>query len=125
MSNKGKEFVEWLDWMEGEKQITDYELAKTGKFSHSVLSRARSGIPPKWDVCVKIASVFNVSPITVFRKAGLLPPGPDNEVKMEDWEYLLRQMPPEDEAEMRQIAEMKIERRKKDQSLKTLNTKKA
>jgi hypothetical protein len=34
-------------------------------------------------------------------------------------------MPPEDQEELRQIAEMKIERRKKDDSLKTLKTKRA
>ncbi len=44
MSNNAKEFIEWLDQMEGGR-MTDYELAKAGRFSHSVLSRARSGIP--------------------------------------------------------------------------------
>lgn len=125
MSNKANTFVEWLDEKEKELGISDYEIAKKGGFSHSVISRARSGVPPKWDVCVNIAEVLNVSPITVFRKAGLLPPGPDDEIKYDDWKFLLDQMNPEDEAELRQIAEMKIERRKKDQSLKSLKTKRA
>lgn len=125
MSNKANIFVEWLDAKERELGISDYEIAKRGSFSHSVLSRARSGIPPKWDVCVSIAEVLNVSPVTVFRKAGLLPPGPDDEIKYEDWKFLLDQMNPDDEAELRQIAEMKIERRKKDQSIKSLKPTKA
>jgi transcriptional regulator with XRE-family HTH domain len=124
MSNKENEFVEWLDMVEGGK-LTDYELAKAGKFSHSVLSRARSGIPPKWDVCVKIAGVLNISPITVFRKAGLLPPGPDNDISLEDWEYLLRQLTKEERDELWQIGVFKIDRRQKDQSIKTLKPKKA
>jgi hypothetical protein len=49
---------------------------------------------------------------------------PDDELKY-DWKFLLDQMNPEDEAELRQIAEMKIERRRKDQSLKSLKTKRA
>lgn len=123
MSTKGNEFVEWLDSVEGDN-MTDYELAKAGKFSHSVLSRARSGIPPKWDVCVKIAGVLSISPITVFRKAGLLPPGPEDETNLEDWNYLLSQMTHEERDEMRQIGIMKVDRRKNDQSLKSLKPKK-
>jgi hypothetical protein len=125
MSNKANVFIEWLDEQEKKFGYSDYEVAKQGKFSHSVLSRARSGIPPKWDICSKIAGVFNVSPITVIRKAGLLPTaGPENALNVEDWMYLISQLDPEDEAELRQIAEMKIERRKKDQSVKTLKPKK-
>ena len=124
MSNKGNNFIEWLDEQEKRHGITDYEVAKNGGFSHSVLSRARTGIPPKWDVCVSIADVFNISPITVFRKAGLLPPGPDDQVKYDDWKHLISQLSPDDEAELRQIAEMKINKRQKDKALKQLKTKK-
>ena len=74
---------------------------------------------------IAIAHGLKISPITVFRRAGLLPNGNGEQVKMEDWEYLLKQMSPEDEAELRQIAELKIERRKKEESLKVLKTKKA
>lgn len=84
MSNKANGFIGWLDALENSKGYTDYEVAKQGGFSHSVLSRARAGIPPGWDVCAKIADVFDVSPITAFRKAGLLPPGPDNEIRFEE-----------------------------------------
>ena len=94
MSNKANVFIQWLDEQEQKFGYSDYEIAKRGSFSHSVLSRARSGIPPQWDICVKIASVLNVSPITVFRKAGLLPNNNGSEVKFEDWEYLLKEMPP-------------------------------
>lgn len=76
------------------------------------------------DTLSALAKAFNISPITLFRKAGLLPENNGADVKLDDWEFLLKQMSPEDEAELRQIAEMKIERRKKDQSLKTLKPKK-
>lgn len=125
MSNKANEFVAWLDRLEDSKGFTDYEVAKQGGFSHSVLSRARAGVAPGWDVCAKIADVFGVSPVTAFRKAGLLPPGPDNEIKFDDWKFLIDRLAPEDEAELRQIAEMKIQRRKKEQPIKSLKPKKA
>lgn len=125
MSNKANAFIEWLDILEAAKGYSDYEVAKKGGFSHSVLSRARSGIPPKWDVCVSIAVVFSVSPITAFRKAGLLPNGNEDQIKFDDWQYLLNQLSPEEESEVREIVERKIDRRSKEQSLKILKTKRS
>jgi transcriptional regulator with XRE-family HTH domain len=118
-------FVAWLDEQEERLGWTDYRLAAEAKISASVLSRARSGLIPKWDACFAIAQAVKQSPITVFRKAGLLPPGPDGNVRFEDWEHLIGQLAPEDEAELRQIAEMKIERRKKEQRLRALKPKRA
>ena len=88
MSQQANTFIKWLDEQEDKSGFSDYEVAKQGGFSHSVISRARSGIPPKFDVCTKIAKVFNVSPVTVLRKAGLLPEGNEN-ASFEDWQYLL------------------------------------
>lgn len=108
----GTVFVEWLDDQEDIFEISDYELAKKGKFSHSALSRARKeGIPPGWDICVKIANVFGVSPITAFRRAGLLPPGPDDKINFEDWQYMLEKMTPEERDEFWRFGQMKIEMR--------------
>jgi len=125
MSNHSNAFTDWLDGQENKFGYSDYEVAKQGGFSHSVLSRARSGIPPKWEVCLKIARVFNVSPITVIRKAGLLPAEGGDDIKFEDWQYLLSQLQPDEEEELRRIAEMKIERRKKEQTVPTLKPRKA
>lgn len=123
MSNKANAFIGWLDDLENSKGYSDFEVAKQGGFSHSVLSRARAGIPPGWDVCAKIADVFDVSPITVFRKAGLLPLGPDEEISFEDWKYLLSKLTPDEEEEVREIAVRKIKRRKEDNSIKLLKPK--
>lgn len=124
--DKGQVFIEWLDAQEAILGYTDYEVAKIGDFSHSALSRARIElIPPGWKICVKIAEVFKRSPITVFRKAGLLPPGVDDEISFEDWQYLLSQMTPDERDEVMQIVTMKIERRKKAEGLKSLNPRKA
>ena len=107
-------FIVWLDQMLSEREWSDYQLAKKAGISHSNISKARSGIPPKWDVCVAIANALNVSPITVFRKAGLLPDRqPEDEAVFEDWKAIIGQMSPEDAQEMREVALIRIERRKK------------
>jgi len=119
------DFVEWLDEQEKVKSWTDNKLAVRAGISPSVLTRARQGTIPKWDACMAIAQALELSPISVFRAAGLLPPGTSSQVTLDDWQSLLEQMSPADRDEMRQIAIMKIERKKEDQKLKNLKTKKA
>ena len=107
-----EEFIEWLDQMENKKGWTDYRLSAETGLSSSVFSKARQGILPKWEALVRIAGAFNVSPITAFRKAGLLPEGGEL-VKFDDWQHLIKQLTPEEEEEIRNITEMKIARRQK------------
>ena len=126
MSLKAKDgFITWLDELETVNGWTDYRLSAETGLSSSVFSKARQGILPKWDALVRIADAFRVSPITAFRKAGLLPPGPDEDVNIEDWKHLLSQLTPEDQEELRQIAEMKLNKRQKESALKRLKPKKA
>lgn len=99
---KSDEFITWLDQQLERKEWTDYRLGiKTG-LSSSVFSKARQGILPKWDALVRIADALDVSPITAFRKAGLLPPEGENITKFDDWLFLLRQLPKEDQDEIGQ-----------------------
>ena len=120
-------FIVWLDQVEEELKWTDNKWTTNANLSASVLSNARNkGVIPKGDACLALAVAANRSPITAFRKAGLLPNNKNGEqVKLEDWEYLLSQMTQEEQEEVREIGIMKIERRKKDQSLKSLKPKKA
>jgi len=106
-------FIKWLDELEDSRGWTDYKLSQETGLSSSVFSKARQGILPKWDALIRISAAFNVSPVTAFRKAGLLPSATEDSVQLEDWEYLLKQLSPEDEDEIKQIALMRIERRKK------------
>ena len=126
MSLKAKEeFIRWLDELEKANGWTDYRLSAETGLSSSVFSKARQGILPKWDALVRIADAFRVSPITAFRKAGLLPPGPEDETPFEDWRHLLSQMTPDDQEELRQIAELKLNHRRKDGAPKSSKPKKA
>lgn len=109
MSNRANRFVEWLDEQENRLGLSDYEIAKRGKFSHSVLSRARAGIPPKWDVCVSVAEVVKVPPEQVFRMAGLLPLNPDEDEWDERIQHLLRKFPPEEKKKIVKRLELEAE----------------
>lgn len=119
-------FSEWLIAQMKSKDWSQSDLARASGLTRQAISYYLSdkSKSPDENALIKIAYAFHVSPVIVFRKAGLLPENNGADVKLDDWEFLLKQMSPEDEAELRQIAEMKIERRKRDQSLKTLKPKK-
>ena len=102
------------------------QLARKLKVSHpTMVELVTYGKKPSFDTCLALAGWFNQSPVSVLREAGLLPPGVNDEIQFEDWKFLIDQLDPADEAELRQIAEMKIERRKKEEVLKSLKPKKA
>jgi transcriptional regulator with XRE-family HTH domain len=123
--DKIESFIKWLDEQESRKDWTDYRLAKEANISFSVLSKARNnGVLPKWDACVAIANALKVSPITVFRVVGLLPPGSEDKVKYEDLEDMLEKLPAEDVEEIKSIAEMKLKRKDNEKSLKSLKSRK-
>ncbi len=119
-------FNEWLLKQMNERDWTQADLARASGLNRQSISDYINMRRPNPDpqALVAIAHGLNISPITVFRRAGLLPPGPDEDVKFEDWKFLLDQMSTEDQEELRQIAEMKIERRRKDQALKSLKPQK-
>jgi len=85
-------FADWLDEQLQPRKWSDYRLAKEAGVSHSVISKARAGIPPRWDACYKIATALNVLPESVFRAAGLLPPSPTGD--LEELAFYYNQLPP-------------------------------
>jgi transcriptional regulator with XRE-family HTH domain len=118
-------FGSWLLQELEKRNWSQSDLVRASGISRGTLSNIISGnrgIGEK--SLIAIADALNISPITIFRKTGLLPPGSES-VTFEDWQFILSQLSPEDEAELRQIAEIKIERRKKNRELKELKTRKA
>lgn len=65
------------------------------------------------ETLIAIANAFKMSPITIFRIAGLLPDNGSDQIKFEDWQYLLSQLTEDEQEEIRKIIEFKIERRQK------------
>ena len=117
-------FIEWVDEVEKATGWTDNKWTTKASLSASVLSKARQGIIPKWEACKALALAAKRSPIVAFRRAGLLPPGSDDDVAFSDWEFLLNQLSAAEQDELREIAERKIERRQTEASIKTLKPKK-
>ena len=106
-------FTEWLLEEMGRKNMSQQSLAQKSGITPAQVSRIISGQRGLGEKSLKaIAHALNISPITIFRKAGLLPEGSDNAVS-EDWNHLLGQLMPDEQEEIREIAQMKIERRQK------------
>ncbi len=114
-----KEFIEWVNSVEKSHGWTDNKWTTKAGISASVLSRARQGIIPKWDACLALANAAHLSPITAFRKAGLLPPG-DEKINFKDWEHLLDQISQEDRDEIFNALEFKVNKKIDQSNLKTL-----
>ena len=86
------DFITWLDSELSIRGWTDYKLAKTAGFNHSVISRARMGVLPRWEACAGIAKAFELPVDFVFRKAGLLSAdsGSEDEVLAAFYPWLTR-----------------------------------
>lgn len=63
------------------------------------------------ETLVALAQAFKMSPISIFRIAGILPPGPDDKINFDDWQHLLGQMTESEREEIWRIGTMKIEMR--------------
>lgn len=111
MDNK---FSSWLIEQMQIKNWSQSDLARASGLTRQTISYYLSDRSTKPDeaALTKIAHAFKMSPIAIFRKAGLLPEGGD-QASFEDWQHLLNQLMPEEQEEMRQIIEMKIDRRQK------------
>lgn len=118
------DFGYWLQAEREKKGWSQSDLARHSGLHRAVISKVESGTNPMPDTLTALAKALSYSPITVFRKAGLLPEGGED-VTFEDWKYLISQLDPQDEAELRKIAEMKIERKKKAQEVRLLKPKRA
>ena len=73
----------------------------------------QQGVIPKWDVIYKIAEALDVSPITAFRKAGLLPPEGGEHSDLTDMYYLLQKLPRDEQEEVGTLIQIKYKKYKK------------
>lgn len=110
--------VNFGDWLKLEREKRDWSQSDLARFSglhRQIINKTESGASePALKTFIALAQAFKISPITIFRIAGLLPEGSDN-ASFDDWQFLLNQLPPEEQEEVRKIVEMKIERRQKEE----------
>lgn len=107
--------LEFGDWIQVEREKRGWSQSDLSRYSglhRAVISKIESGTKPMPDTLSALAQAFKISPITIFRIAGLLPEGGDN-ASFEDWQFLLNQLPVDEQEEVRKIVEMKIDRRQK------------
>lgn len=120
--------IKFSSWLIEQMQIKNWsqsDLARASGLTRQTISYYLSDKSTKPDeaALTKIAHAFKISPIAVFRKAGLLPEGGE-QASFEDWQHLLNQLMPDEREEMREIMQMKIERRQKaDKSARATNFK--
>lgn len=107
---KGDGFIQWLDVQLRLNGWNDRQLALRAGLSHSVISKARSGILPRWEACVALAAALDVPAELVFRQAGLLPPQEAECAEVEELRLLLPRLLEEDRRELVQIARLKAHR---------------
>lgn len=106
------DFPEWLQSELDKRNWRPTDLAKRARLSDAAISRIlRGSRNADTETLIAFADVFNISPITIFRAAGLLPPGGEN-INFADWEHLLQQLSASEQEEIYQILELKVERRK-------------
>lgn len=119
--------VDFGNWLKLEREKRDWSQSDLARFSglhRQIINKTESGVSePALKTFIALAQAFKISPITIFRIAGLLPEGGENAF-FEDWQFLLNQLPPQEQEEVRKIVEMKIERRQKEElSARTKNFK--
>ncbi len=103
-----KAFLFWLDEELARNHLTDNQLAKQAKMSHSVFSRARKGFLPKWQACATIANALRVNPVVVFMAAGLIPPSPDLDTDFERLKDIYGSTSPNNRKKIVQVAEILV-----------------
>ena len=90
---KTERFIAWIDNKLSEARLTDSELAKRARMSHSVLSKARKGILPKHEACDKIAHALRVPQVEVYQAAGLIPTPQDLDADFEQLKHTYGLLP--------------------------------
>jgi len=95
MKTRNETFWEWVEAELRERDLTWHAVERKAGLSNAAISRrAKDRLRPTQTTADAIAKVFNIDPELVFRKAGLLPPAPDNELDVKEALHLFRQLSP-------------------------------
>lgn len=111
--------ISFPDWLRLEREKRGWSQAQLGEYSglgRSIINKLESASQhPTLYNAICLSDALGIAPESILRAAKLLPPRKDNNVgvQMEDIDFLLKQLTPDEQEEIRQIIELKIERRKK------------
>lgn len=89
-------FTEWLNEEMRKRKMSQAELARKSGLGRSVINKMVNRMIKRPDpsTYVAIAKALDVSPVTVFRIAGILPPDPDLPI-LEEYKTVLINLSPE------------------------------
>ena len=73
-NTQSRTFQDWLDQEVARRGWTFRELGRRARLSSSAISKVMTDTHlPTWDFCLAISRALDTSPVSVFRRAGLLP----------------------------------------------------
>ena len=80
-----REFWRWFNEEREKRGLSFRAVEKLGGLSHGAISqREREELPPTYNICVAISRAFRIPLDDVLRKAGLLPPAPDDDPRLKE-----------------------------------------
>ena len=92
------------------RNLSIREFSRLVGVSHPTISSLLNGEVPTYDLCKKLAPILHVPLEQMLRAAGLLPPKPNGNQKLDEALHVLSMLPPDDLEELIQIARLKLER---------------
>lgn len=103
-------FNEWLLEKMKELDWSQADLSRASGLTTGAVSNYINGRIPGEAALRKIAKALHMSPETVFRAAGILPPEPKKDPAIDEILHLARNLPPEDVQDLIDLARAKIAR---------------
>ena len=87
-------FGQWLQSEREKRDLSQSDLARITGLHRQIINKTENGVSmPAVETYLALAKAFGISPVSIFRKAGLLPEGGDN-TNFDDWQHLLTQLTP-------------------------------
>ena len=84
-------------WMQSEREKRGWSQSDLSRYSglhRAIISKIETNVStPSIETFISLAQAFKISPITIIRKAGLLPEGTEA-TNFEDWQFLIAQLMP-------------------------------
>ncbi len=111
-----QEFWRWFNDEREKRGLSFRAVEKLGGLSHGAISqREREELPPTYNICVAIARAFRMPLDEVLRKAGLLPPTPNEDPRLKELIHWFSQLDEEAQEVILDAVRGIAERRAKDE----------
>lgn len=102
----------WLQQTREERGLTQSDLARMSHLNRAVINKIENNVSfPTPETLKSIASAFKIPTETIFRAAGLLPQKPEDDQKLDEIMFLMRELSPDDLEEIDQIIRLKLNRK--------------